>query len=70
MKKVEKAQTKVSQAKAEFVPDVTLSAGYGQKGYRAPQEPYMATVESQDVTGSPGYPAIFALWKGRLLPRQ
>jgi len=55
MKKVEKAQAKVSQAKAEFVPDVTLSAGYGQKGYRTPQEPYTATVEGLDITGSPGY---------------
>lgn len=58
MKKVEKAQAKVSQAKAEFVPDVTLSAGYAQKGYRATQEPYVATgagPDGGDITGSPGY---------------
>ncbi|MBI4804883.1 MAG: TolC family protein [Desulfovibrio sp.] len=55
MKKVEKAEARVSQAKAEFVPDVTLSAGYGQKGYRANQEPYMTVGEGIDITGTPGY---------------
>ena len=56
MKKVEKAEAKVSQAKAEFVPDVTLSAGYGQKGYRSSLEPFVATgADGTDITGSPGY---------------
>lgn len=56
MKKVEKAEAKVSQAKAEFVPDVTLSAGYGQKGYRTSQEPLTATgPDGSDITGTPGY---------------
>jgi len=43
MKKVEKAEAKVSQAKAEFVPDVTLSAGYAQKGYKVSQSPLVVT---------------------------
>lgn len=57
MKKVEKAEAKVSQAKAEFVPDVTLSAGYAQKGYKASQDPLVATgagAGGSDITGSPG----------------
>jgi outer membrane protein TolC len=66
MKKVEKAEAKVSQAKAEFVPDVTLSAGYGQKGYRASQEPYMATgPDGTDITGTPGYRQRWIdMWSG------
>ncbi|WP_243368651.1 TolC family protein [Fundidesulfovibrio soli] len=47
MKKVERAEAKVSQSKAEFVPDVTLSAGYSQKGWKVAQEP-------QAVTGPDG----------------
>lgn len=38
-KRLEKAQTKVEAAKQEFFPDVTLSAGYSSKGYKAAQSP-------------------------------
>lgn len=58
MKKVERAEAKVSQAKAEFVPDVTVAAGYSQKGFRNSQDPLVAAgagPNGSDVTGSPGY---------------
>lgn len=56
-KKVEKAEAKVSQAKAEFAPDVTLSAGYAQKGYKANQDPLVVTGaggDMGDVSGPAG----------------
>lgn len=56
-KKIEKAEAKVSQAKAEFFPDVTLSAGYSQKGYKANQDPLVVTGaggDMGDVSGPAG----------------
>ena len=38
-KRLERAQTKVSAAKQEFFPDVTLSVGYANKGFKASQAP-------------------------------
>jgi len=60
MKKVERAEAKVSQAKAEFVPDVTLSAGYSQKGYKASQSPLTVTgADGTDISGPAGSKQIW-----------
>jgi len=47
-KRLERAQIKVSAAKQEFYPDVTLSVGYANKGFQVSQDP------SQNSSGPSG----------------
>lgn len=49
-KSLEKAQAKVSAAKQEFFPDITLAAGYARKGFKTSQ----GQPQSQDSSSSNG----------------
>jgi len=61
-KRLEKAQTKVTAAKQEFFPDVTLTAGYGSKGYKLAQSP---TTSSEDASGPSGQSQRWGdMWSG------